>query len=904
MMSAKSRKPQKIIILALAVVILCSSIVSLFTPSISNADYKPNSVSSQNDRTILVALETCLTQSVLYPLVSGGAVNQDDMADIISAGGGDVPVGYEIDSTDGTAACSGVSLTRATRVIGKTSHWFFNQIYDLSNPINIAGTDALGYNMRGGFKNINLINKLKSLTPAAAKPPVTGEEKKRRVARAFWICNEEVPAGKTPSRTFNKIGGKTYQYKDGQSGSTEVSVGMDLEQTDGKYTCNTLLHWGDPSWLVQALKDYPAGSASGSGTGAPPGAGGGGSSDSSCQGGALGWVLCPMIDLLSKTTTFAANMVDSLLQFRVLAKEAASGDETIRSAWQGVLSIANIFLVLAFLIIIFSQSTSLGLSNYGIKRMLPRLILAAILINISFYICAFMVDVSNIIGSSIMGFLVGPQGIGAAFQSNMTESSGFAQALVGGVAIVAIIFFFLLPVLLAILLVLLLLIARLVILGVLIVVSPLAFAAWLLPNTENYFKKWWDLFTKLLFIYPVIMAIFGASLMFSKITQDLAPDGNATIANLISLAILAIPLFALPKILMSTNSIMGQVGGLGQKFNKFVEGSKFGQGVKARGRAYGKFGALGAAGAAQFGAKKVGGAIDSRWGGRGVARSRTGYAAHGAVLGAKRVGSAAAAAARGAKKAADFDRAVVEAAEGRKRQKESDRAKRMYGVAASDSLGGRALRAFGGENFASYVASQRKSASDEKVKQIEANMELGGHSIGQIGKALRDALRNGDHETVRAAMNRLSGMGAGGQNALAHVLTAAEADGGAGAGISADMQTTVSNSINDNYNTLVSKVGDIAKGGFDQNGQFSNANAFGKLSAEQMAGQSPQAIMQNIDQVTQGMATEILNNPNLRGKISNQGVLTRSKTIRTGGHVTPTPATHRVEQRLKDEIMS
>ncbi len=876
MMSARSRKPQKIISLVLAAVIFCSSVVTLFTPSASYADYSPDSVSSQNDRTILIALEHCISAGEVgfLPQVSGAGVNKDDIGGV-ALGNSDVPVGYEIDSSDGNAACTGISLTRATRPLSKDSHWFFNQIYDLAHPTTSG--DTLYYPMRSGFSTDNLVTKLKNLTPAAAKPPVKGKEKERRVARAFWLCNEEVPAGKTPERTNNKIGGKVYQYKDGISGGSQFSVGYDLEASNGKYTCNTLLHWGNETWLAQALKDYPANSFSGSGTGAPPGATGG-SSDSSCQGGALGWILCPMIDLLSQTTKFAANMVDNLLRFRVLAQEAASGDQTILNAWQGVLSVANIFLVLAFLIIIFSQSTSLGLSNYGIKRMLPRLILAAILINISFYICAFLVDISNIVGSSVLGFLTGPGTIGNAFSSGIDQSGGFAQALVGGVAIVAIIFFFLLPVLLAILLVLLLLIARLVILGVLIVVSPLAFAAWLLPNTESYFKKWWDLFTKLLFIYPVIMAIFGASILFSKITTDLAPHHDKTLANLISLAILAIPLFALPKILMSTNSMMGQVGNLGQKFNKAIEGSKFGQGVKARGRAYGKFGALGAAGAAQFGAKKAGGAVNSRWGGRGVARSRAGYVAHGAVLGAKKVGGAASAAGRGVKKVGDFDRGVVEAAEARKRQKETDRAKRMYGLAADEkSIGGKALRAYGGRDFADYVASKRESAFDERVGQIQSKMKLEDQSVEKIAEAMREALTGGDRETTRAAFNQLTMMGGFGKGAAAEVLQTTT--------FSPDMDATVNNAVDANYSSNVEKEGLIAKGRAD-GGQFAVRDkngvvtgSLGGLSPEQLAGQTEKSLKRAGAGVSRETAKAVVGSDILKAKVASPEALKELERI-------------------------
>lgn len=250
------------------------------------------------------------------------------------------------------------------------------------------------------------------------------------------------------------------------------------------------------------------------------GAGGGsGETGTNCQGGALGWVLCPLIDYMTQALRVVAGLIDGLMQVRFLAQDDSS--KPIELAWRAFLSVANILLVVAFMVIIFSQSTSLGLSNYGIKRMLPRLVIAAILMNVSFYICALAIDVSNIIGSSIMGFLVGS---GNSIADSMTRATGGSTGLLGSVTnvgisavLVFIAIMFLAPVVLSILLVFIMLIGRQVVLMVLVLVSPLAFVAWLLPNTEQYFKKWYGLFSELLILYPLVMLIFGASLYMANV---------------------------------------------------------------------------------------------------------------------------------------------------------------------------------------------------------------------------------------------------------------------------------------------------------------------------------------------------------------------------------------------------
>lgn len=70
-------------------------------------------------------------------------------------------------------------------------------------------------------------------------------------------------------------------------------------------------------------------------------------------------------------------------------------------------NIANVFFVVGFLIIVFSQVTSIGISNYGIKKLLPKLVITAILVNLSYTLCALAVDVSNLLGGGMKDLFAG-----------------------------------------------------------------------------------------------------------------------------------------------------------------------------------------------------------------------------------------------------------------------------------------------------------------------------------------------------------------------------------------------------------------------------------------------------------------------------------------------------------------
>jgi hypothetical protein len=222
--------------------------------------------------------------------------------------------------------------------------------------------------------------------------------------------------------------------------------------------------------------------------------------------------------------------------------------------WTTFRNIANIVFVILFLIVILSQVTSVGISNYGIKKMLPEIITAALLINLSYFICQAMVDLSNIVGVSIRDLLgavvgetdwnaIGAQG-GDSFLAAVTVTAGvalvgFSVTTILSQGIFGLILAFLLVLLVAavaLLMMFVILIARQIGVILLIVLAPLAFAARILPNTQNLFKKWWSAFASLLVVYPMCSMVIGLGAAAAAIIGSRAAGASADpVANLASI---------------------------------------------------------------------------------------------------------------------------------------------------------------------------------------------------------------------------------------------------------------------------------------------------------------------------------------------------------------------------------
>jgi hypothetical protein len=295
--------------------------------------------------------------------------------------------------------------------------------------------------------------------------------------------------------------------------------------------------------------------------------------NSSCAVEGIGWMICPI-------SVFLAEAMDNLftiLSGMIAVQPPILGDEnnSMYVAWNVMRSIANLAFVIVFLIIIFSQLTSLGVSNYGLKKLIPRLIIAAVLVNVSFYIAALAIDVSNIAGYSIQNIFNGiRENIFHVTNDNLTgvasdvgwgKVTGVVLAgggLIGGSYFVAngglaLLVPLLVGLGLTVLFVVLIFAARQAIILILVIIAPLAFVANLLPNTEKWFDKWKDLFITMLIFFPAFSLVFGGSQLAGQIIIQNA--GDNIVSLLFGMAVQIAPLVITPLILKLSGGLLGRI---------------------------------------------------------------------------------------------------------------------------------------------------------------------------------------------------------------------------------------------------------------------------------------------------------------------------------------------------------
>lgn len=287
----------------------------------------------------------------------------------------------------------------------------------------------------------------------------------------------------------------------------------------------------------------------------------------SCGVDGIGWLVCPLMSFAGSLGDASYSAISYFLSIdKGIFKDQENGG--LEQAWKFFRDIANAVFAVIFLWVIFSQISNVGVSNYGIKKILPRLIIGALLVNLSFYLCQLAVDLSNILGFSLKGVL---EGAASGVSTQSAEVSSFNTLIVGGLTLAGVGLFIFLAVsiptimalLLALLVVLVILIVRQAAIILLIAVSPLAFAAWLLPNTENLFKKWVSMLRGLLIVFPVISLLYGAGKLAGAVlaavgTND--PNNPKETMQVAALAASILPLGATPFVIKSSLNSLGSIG--------------------------------------------------------------------------------------------------------------------------------------------------------------------------------------------------------------------------------------------------------------------------------------------------------------------------------------------------------
>ena len=304
-----------------------------------------------------------------------------------------------------------------------------------------------------------------------------------------------------------------------------------------------------------------------------------------CQenGGFLSWMLCPAIADGASTTSGLLGYITKLTTVHTsIIEQFSNQDSSIYKAWSAFRNIANIGFVIMLLVVVFSQVTNIGISNYNIKKILPKLIITAILVNFSYLIMGVLIDLSQIagngVGSLIRSVAAGSMNADASTMASATISAiasmvisaagvvGTGAVLVSGPALILPVVMFIATALISVFFGFIMLTIRQAAIIMVVVLAPLMMVLYALPNTSAITKKYISTVKALLMLYPMFIFATSAGALASSIIIGTSTD---LLMMIVGGLLNVLPYFAIPS--MTSKSLAG-LGAITGAFDKMRGG--------------------------------------------------------------------------------------------------------------------------------------------------------------------------------------------------------------------------------------------------------------------------------------------------------------------------------------------
>lgn len=295
----------------------------------------------------------------------------------------------------------------------------------------------------------------------------------------------------------------------------------------------------------------------------------------------LGWLICSVLRYVDDTVSFIDKQINAQLCFPSGAstsagKASCAGQNLLtpesKVSWDSLKNIATAVLVIVLLVMVISQAFGGGAFDaYTVRKLLPRLVIAAIAMQVSWYLAKWMIDLVNDIGVGLSGLMLDPFTNNGAnpitLQSLLGAGGGTIfsvvaiSAAVGGAIMIFASLALAVPVILGVITAILILVLRKVLILLCVLTMPIALVAWVLPGTQKYWKLWWETFSKMLIMFPMIVALIAAGKIFANAAGSKGGTNMSfTIFILVLIGYFG-PYFILPKTFKWGGSALGAMGG-------------------------------------------------------------------------------------------------------------------------------------------------------------------------------------------------------------------------------------------------------------------------------------------------------------------------------------------------------
>jgi hypothetical protein len=260
----------------------------------------------------------------------------------------------------------------------------------------------------------------------------------------------------------------------------------------------------------------------------------------------INWVLCAAVNGMVNIANALDGLINGELSIGTNHDSGTNGTPTeifgpctggattcaatgYHEAWASFRDIALALLVIVALIVIASTALGLeALDAYTIRKVMPRLVIMAAIISLSWNLLEFFITLTNDLGYGVRYLIYSPfNRLNLAL--NIGGGTGIAVDLIGAIGITALgtfgLLLFAASAAIAVAGGFIMLILRQVLVTGLIIFSPIALVCYILPNTQKYYSQ----FASLLGRAVVMGVIFEAVIAFGRVGAALTDQDNSVI---------------------------------------------------------------------------------------------------------------------------------------------------------------------------------------------------------------------------------------------------------------------------------------------------------------------------------------------------------------------------------------
>lgn len=284
-----------------------------------------------------------------------------------------------------------------------------------------------------------------------------------------------------------------------------------------------------------------------------------------CGSPALNFFLCPIVTLLSNAAGTLDSWIMSTLNLDTTSmfdKSDPQGSGTAYyTAWNSFRLLAVGLLVVVGLFMVISQALGMQIMDaYTVKKVLPRLLIAAIGISLSWPLLEFTINFFNTLGVDTRQLLYSPfSAIGSHVDVGFASIAGTGTIAVFALTLGPVALTFILTAVIAAFVGFIVLIIRQIMVTLLVIIIPIAIVAYILPNTQKAWKLWSSTFMGLMLMFPLISALIAIGHIFAQISFK---QGNDLIHQTIGMIAYFAPYFMIPFAAKMSGGAIGQIAGI------------------------------------------------------------------------------------------------------------------------------------------------------------------------------------------------------------------------------------------------------------------------------------------------------------------------------------------------------